>query len=260
MEEIEVNIKLEENKRIYNIPIRKSDTVLKLKEYCKIISNIPQNKQNLLYKGKILLDEKLIEDYNIENNHDIILVKKEDLKSANASISQNSNNSNPNENFFNINNINFSINKEINPNDIANAYNQVPDFLSIVNNMDLNLLDKAYQFYGMGKFSDVWGVEPQEFKILLKDPSTRNLFNNMMKDPSLIEMSLNNPLTKAKIQNNPYFNLFLHNPNQGLSPQIIKMAQECFREKEKNSIGSSNAEISVPPGPFESLNNNQINQ
>ena len=81
-----------------------------------------------------------------------------------------------------------------------------------------------------------------------------------MKDPSLIEMSLNNPLTKAKIQNNPYFNLFLHNPNQGLSPQIIKMAQECFREKEKNSIGSSNAEISVPPGPFESLNNNQINQ
>ena len=81
MEEIEVNIKIAENNKIYNIPIRKLDTILKLKEYCKIISNTPQDQQNLLYKGKILLDEKLINDYNIENNHDIILVKKKAPKS-----------------------------------------------------------------------------------------------------------------------------------------------------------------------------------
>ena len=49
MDQIEVNIKLEPNNKIYNLLIRKSDTVLKLKEYCKIISNIPEDQQNLLF-------------------------------------------------------------------------------------------------------------------------------------------------------------------------------------------------------------------
>ena len=169
MEEIEVNIKIAEKNRTNNIPIRKSDTILKLKEYCKIISNIPQDQQNLLFKGKILLDEKLINYYNIENNNDIILVKKEDPKTVNIPINKNSNNSNPNENFINIHNVNFSIDKEINPNDIANAYNQVPDLFSIYNNMDMNLIDKVYQLYGLGKFSDIFGVEPQQFKEMLKE-------------------------------------------------------------------------------------------
>ena len=167
MEEIEVNIKLQENNRVYNIPIRKSDTILKLKEYCKIISNIPQDQQNLLYKEKILLDDKIINDYNIENNHDIILAKKKDPKSVNIPISQNSNNYNSKENFININNINFSNNKEINPNEVANAFNKVPDYFSIFNNADLNLIDKLFKIYGLGKFSDMTGVENQEFKEIL---------------------------------------------------------------------------------------------
>jgi hypothetical protein len=260
MEEIEVNIKLEENNQIYNIPIRKSDTILKLKEYCKIISNIPQDQQNLLYKGKKLLDEKIINDYNIENNHDIILAKKEEPKSVNTSINQNSNDSNSNENFLNNNKINFSINKEINTKDIINAYNKVPDLFSIYSNIDLNLIDKVYQLCGLGKFSEVWGMDPQTFKEVIKDPSNRILLNNLFKDPSYIEMALNNPVVKAKIQNNPFLNFTFQNPNLFLNPQNIKIAQEALKEKEKNSIESSNANIPVPPDPFGSLNNNQINQ
>ena len=148
MEEIEVNIKIKETNRIYNIPIRKSDTILKLKEYCKIISNIPQDQQNLIFKGKILSDEKLINDYNIDNNNDIFLVKKEDPKSVNIPINKTSNNSNPNENFINIKNINFSNNKEINPNDVANAFKNAPNITSFYDNSDLNLMDKLFQIYG----------------------------------------------------------------------------------------------------------------
>ena len=80
MDQIEVNIKLKANNKVYNLPIRTSETILKLKEYCQIISNIPPAQQNLLYKGKILSNEKLIKDYEIENNHDIILVKKRESK------------------------------------------------------------------------------------------------------------------------------------------------------------------------------------
>ena len=84
--------------------------------------------------------------------------------------------------------------------------------------------------------------------------------NNIFKDPSFIEMSLNNPIAKEKIKNNLFLKFALHNANLMLSPQYIQMTQEAFKEKEKNPIESSNAEISVPPDPFGSLNNNQINQ
>ena len=43
-------------------------------------------------------------------------------------------------------------------------------------------------------------------------------------------------------------------------PEILQMSQNIFKEKEKNLIENSGTEISVPPDPFESLNNNQINQ
>ena len=260
MEEIEVNIKIKENNRIYNIPIRKSDTILRLKEYCKIISNIPQNQQNLIFKGKILSDEKLINDYNIDNNNDIFLVKKEDPKSVNISINKTSNNSNPNENFINIKNINFSNKKEINPNDVANAFKNAPNITSFYDNLDLNLMDKFFQIYGLGKFSDLFGVDQQNFKEMLKDPSARDMMNNMVKDPSLVEISLNNPIVKEKIKNIPLLNFIFQNPNLMINPQSLQMTQNAFREKERNSIESSNVEISVPPDPFGSLNNNQINQ
>ena len=260
MEEIEVNIKLQENNKIYNIPIRKSDTILKLKEYCKIISNIPQDQQNLLYKGKILLDEKLIKDYNLENNHDIILIKKKNPKSVNISINQTLNNSNSNENFININDINFSNNKEINPNDIGNAINKVPDIASFYNNLDLNLIDNLFQSFGFGKYTDILGPDCQEMKEMLKDPSSREMMNNLIKDPSMIGMLLNHPSISQKIQNNPFAKMAFQNSQSILNPQILQMAQNIFKENERNPIENSATGISVPPDPFGSLNNNQINQ
>lgn len=91
MDQIEVNIKLAQNNHLYTLPIRKLDTIYKLKEYCQVLSQIPQDQQNLFYEGKILLNEKLISDYNIEDNHNILLEKKEDQKSVNVPLNQNSN-------------------------------------------------------------------------------------------------------------------------------------------------------------------------
>ena len=73
-------------------------------------------------------------------------------------------------------------------------------------------------------------------------------------------MSLNNPIVKEKIKNIPLLNFIFQNPNLMINPQSLQMTQNAFREKERNSIESSNVEISVPPDPFGSLNNNQINQ
>jgi len=260
MEEIEVNIKLASNNQIYNIPIRRSDTILKLKEYCKILSNIPQDQQNLLYKGKKLLDEKLIKDYNIDKNHYIILVKSEEPKSVNASINQNLDSSNLNENFFNINDINFSNNKEINPNDISNAANNMSDFASVFNKVDFNIIDNFFLSFGLGKLTDMVGPKPQQMKEMLKDPSARDMMNNMIRDPSLIGIFLNHPSVRQKIQNYPFIKMGFQNIQLILKPQILQMAQNMFKENERNSIENSGTGISNPPDPFGSLNNNQINQ
>jgi hypothetical protein len=105
MEEIEVIIKQLPDNQVNYISIRKSETILKLKEHCQILSKIPPEQQDLLYKGKKLLNEKLISYYNIENNHDILLVKKGDPTPEKNQL---------NENLKKHNNVNISNNKEIN--------------------------------------------------------------------------------------------------------------------------------------------------
>ena len=181
MDQIEVNIKVAASNYEYNLPIRKSDTILKLKEYCEAISSIPPAQQNLLFKGKKLLNEKLISDYNIENNGNILLVKKDEPKPENNPINQNPNNLNLNGNLFNINNINLSNNNELNSNEIADAYKraQFQDLLSLYDNIDINKIDSFYKLMGIN-LSDICGMDLQQFKELLKDPSNRDMLNSAM--------------------------------------------------------------------------------
>ena len=264
MDQIEVYIKLKPNDKIYSLPIRKSETILKLKEYCKIISKIPQDQQDLLYKGQILLNEKFINDYNIENNDNILLVKKEEPKPVNIPINQNSNILNTNENTFNINKIKFSNNNEINVNEVANAYKRVQaqDILSFYDNIDLDKLDNYYKLMGI-KFSDVHGMEKQDFKKCLKDPEERDKFKSMMnmaKDPSMLEMWLKDPVIKTKIINNYLNKINFQNPQLMFNPQYLQKAQILFKKDEINPIENSSTEISNPPEQIERLNNSQINQ
>ena len=249
MDQIEINIKLASNNKIYNLPIRKSDTILKLKEYCKIISNIPEDQQNLLYKGKILLDEKLINYYNIENDHNIILVKKEVQKVE-------SSNQNFKDYLFKMINSNKSNNKEIKPNDLFNLCNKIPNLHSFWNNIDLNQIDNFYQLLGVGNFKDIIGFEPKEMKEFLKDPSSRDMVNKLFKDPSEIERILNTPIFREKMQNNPFVKFAFQNPQLLINNfQKIEMAKNMFKESKRNTIDYG-TEISNPPDPFENLDNN----
>ena len=96
-----------------------------------------------MYKGKILLDEKLINFYNIENDHNIILVKKEIQKSE-ESLNQKIKNY-----YLKMINLNKSNNKEIKLNDILNFYNNFPDIISLINNLDFNQFDNIIQLLGV---------------------------------------------------------------------------------------------------------------
>ena len=258
MEEIEVIIKLSPENIINYLSIRKSDTILKLKEYCQIISKIPPDQQNLLYKGKILVNENLISDYNIENNHEILLLKKGDQTPENAQLNQNSN-FNLNETFLKNNNINISNNKEMNFNEVAKVYSKL-NLDSFINNIDFNGINSLAQSFGIGKISDLFGIEPQKMKEKLNDPTFKEIFNNIGKDPSLIEMAFDHPKFKEKIINNPALKFGFQNLNALLIPKYFQMAQNILPKQKQNENENNGTTISNPPEPFGNLNNNQINQ
>ena len=240
MEEIEVNIKIAANNQIYSLPIRKTETILKLKEYCQIISNIPPAQQNLLYKGKMLSNEKLIKDYDIKNNHEIILVKEEEQKTVN--IQQ------------------FSDNKEINPKKIAKAFGQIPDLLSFCEKMDLYKIGNYVRLILNTNSSGPSKFEAQELKESLNEYSNKDFIKNINKDPSFAEKFFSDPKIQKEIQDIPILRIWFQNPEVYITPQNFQKILNMFKEDEKNMNEISNIGISIPPDPFESINSNQSSQ
>ena len=162
MEEIKIKIKMSSNEKLFIIPIYKSDTILKLKEKCEKETNIPVFQQNLIYEGRILLNEKLIKDYNLDNEQTIILVKEH------APINLIS------EAFSNLG---------LNPNDLGN----ISPPTQIISNLNLNETD------------------PHNFNQFLRNPLNLQIFNNMLKEPSILQMMLNSPFIQIQSRNNPLF-------------------------------------------------------
>ena len=250
MEEIEVNIKLLKNNKIYYMLIRKSDTILRLKEYCQKISDIPPSEQNLLYKGKILIDEKLISSYNIENNQTIILLKKEEPKSEYVPIAQN---------FNSLKNKKLLDNKDINYTEVVKSFRQLPDLSSFFKNLDVKKLNNYSQSFGFETIPELCDIKPQEWEECLKDPSFLEMINNLFNDPSSLENFLKDKNFQDVIQKSPIHKFICLNP-QIITPENFQKVKNSFYQNEKNLIESSKTEISVPPDPFGSLDNNQINQ
>ena len=116
MDQIELIIKLQNKNLMYYMLIGRSDKIEKLKERCEKISDVPPNQQTLIYKGKILSNDKFISDYNIDNGDNIILNKREKpLPKYNPLFEiENIDISNLFKDFLKENNISSSDNKEYN--------------------------------------------------------------------------------------------------------------------------------------------------
>ena len=156
--------------------------------------------------------------------------------------------------------LNFFSNNKIDTNTCKQFQSQ--DFLSFFDNIDLDKLSTFYKSMGL-KFSDIFGVEAPEFKELLKDPSFRSCMKNMknmLKDPSFREMLLKDPNKQAIFKKYPIMELAFHNPELALNPQYIHLLENIFKKNESNPNENSISKNLVPPDPFGSLNNSQINQ
>ena len=212
--------------------IGKSDKIEKLKELCQKISDVPQDKQILIYKGKILSNDKLIHDYNINDGDNIILKKKEDPSPVNNSLVPNFGISNIKDIFSN-NNISLLNNKEINFSELSNMLKQIPDYLSFIQKMDVDKIDNLYQLIGLGSFSDILGIDPQKYKQIQKELESKEIMNNILNDPSLLEIGFNNPEIKQKFKKYPFIKLAFQYPQIFLSSQSLQKAQIYFKKDEK---------------------------
>jgi uncharacterized ubiquitin-like protein YukD len=72
--EITIKIKLTNTNSTFDVKILSNAAVTDLKKACVEQSTLSIEEQNMVYKGRILADEKLISDYNVQNDHTIILV------------------------------------------------------------------------------------------------------------------------------------------------------------------------------------------
>ena len=246
-EEIQVKIKMTSNAQVYTVKVLKSDTILTLKEKCQKETEVPPESQNLVYKGRILANEKLVSDYKIENDHTIILVKKHSPSqpsteskptssntTANTSNNNaNANNTNNNANNNNTNNNNNNSNWNNNP-FMGMGGGQMPDLSQLgdlMGNIDPNELNSMMQNFGMGNLGNM-GMNPQMMNQIFSNPMYMQMMQNMLQNPEMIQMALNSPQMRQMAQNNPMMQQMLNNPQllqQMLNPQTLQMMSNLFQ-------------------------------
>ena len=253
MEEIQIKIKMTSNAQVYTVKIAKNETILKLKEACEKETKIPPLSQNLVYKGRILANEKLISDYNIENDHTIILVKKHTAPApaptetkpptttTNNTTSTNANNT------TNTNNINNNTNNNANP--FMGMGGQMPDLSqlgSLLGNIDPNQINSMMQSMGgLGGLGGLggMGMNQQAIGQILSNPMYMQMMQSMLQNPEMMQMVLNSPQMRQLAQNNPQMQALLNNPQlmqQMLSPQNLQMMSNLFSGMQNQNPNQNN--------------------
>ena len=281
-EEIQVKIKMTSNAQVYTVKILKSDTILTLKEKCQKETEVPPESQNLVYKGRILANEKLVSDYKIENDHTIILVKKHspsqpstESKPTSSNTTANTSNNNANANNTNNNANNNNTNNNNNNNNNSNWNNnpfmgmgggQMPDLSQLgdlMGNIDPNELNSMMQNFGMGNLGNM-GMNPQMMNQIFSNPMYMQMMQNMLQNPEMIQMALNSPQMRQMAQNNPMMQQMLNNPQllqQMLNPQTLQMMSNLFQSmgggannpNNTNNNNTNNNPPQMPPFDFSQM-------
>jgi ubiquilin len=173
-DQITIKIKQSSNNVISNVTISKSEKVVELKKAITDITGIDAIKQNLVYKGRILFDDKVLSDYNLENDHTIILVEK----AGNSSTVQD-------------------------PNKVLNMPMQTG--LGIPGQINTDLLRQPLN-------TNLGNVDLEGMANLMNNPEVRQNMNAMLSDPSVINAMLENPSIKPMLDANPYLRNMMSNP------------------------------------------------
>ncbi|MCQ2815640.1 MAG: hypothetical protein MJ252_00090 [archaeon] len=188
--EIKVKIKQTNAERAeIEVSIQPDLSILELKLKIKEALNIPETKQNLIFKGRILQDNKKIDDYGVSNGDKILLVQKmteERKEEPTQSV------------------------PHVNPQSGVGAPGQI----------NYDLLRQP-----MGGAN----INIDQMTQLLQNPEISSQLNAMLEDPNVINAMLDNPAIKPLLDANPMLRQQFSDPNflrTIMSPENLRMLSQ----------------------------------
>lgn len=207
-DKINVKVKMTSNNSTFDISIDKTGTVLDLKKACTEHTQLKETEQNLVYKGRILVDEKTIADYNIMNDHTIILVKKfvPEVKAEEKTTTTTTSNS-------------------VDPFAVFQA--------QPIEGGSSSGLSGLSGLGGMGQsgLGGLGGIDPSQLNSMMSNPQYMNMMNEMLGDPNTLNMIMNSSQLKPLLDSNPQLRQMMSNPQmmqQMMNPQNLQNAMNMM--------------------------------
>jgi ubiquilin len=198
---INIKVKMTSTNTTYEITISKSSTVSDLKKQISEKCQLEESQQNLVYKGRILADEKALSDYDIQNDHTIILVKK--YKESNEQKTE----------------------SKVTTTSTTNAPSDQNDPFNMLGGGNLGA------FGNLGGGLGGLNVDQNQLNSMLNNPMYMNMMNQMLSDPNTLNQVLNNPQIKPLVDANPQLRSMLSNPQMlqmMMNPQMLQNAMSMM--------------------------------
>lgn len=215
-DQINLKVKQTSNNTTFDVAISKNASVLELKKACSELTKLTEKEQNLVYKGRILADDKNLNDYNVQNDHTIILVKKFVEKEEKAEPKTTTGTT--------------TTTQTTGPSttQTTSTTNQNLDPFSMFGNMGSMGGGLGGNLGGgLGGMGGMGGVDPSQLSGMLNNPQYMQMMNEMLSDPNTLNMILNNPQLKPLLDSNPQLRQMMQNPQMMqmmLNPQNIQNA------------------------------------
>ena len=233
VEDNNINNNNNNNNNIYTVKIKKSDKVIDLKKEIAKQSDLPAEGQNLVYKGKILNDDKTIQDYELQTDHTVILVRKANYKPETTSSTTTSTSTEQQQQPQ-------SQSSQSQPQNNTSQHNANPFGAFGMGGMpNLSGFEgmSGFDMGGMGMggmgMPGMGGMNPMmAMQMLQSNPQLLQQFSAMMQNPEAVNMLLNNPQLKPLLDSNPQMREILSNPQmrqQMFSPQNMQMMMNMMQ-------------------------------
>jgi len=245
--EIKVNIKTTKGAKD-SVMVAATATVLQLKQaIAGKLENSPVESQRLIYKGRVMKDDKTCADYSLENDHTVIVVTKNPKKKAVAPSTTNTQPAAPASNSESIPSSAQARGSEQPSAANPNAANPFAAFMG--GNMGGNAAPP--NMGGMGDMGGMMGgmggmmQNPEMMQQMLNNPMVQNMMQQMAQNPDMLNQMLqNNPMLQNMAQQNPQIQTMLQNPEmlqQMFNPQMIQAAMNMQNAMQQMRTAQQNA-------------------
>lgn len=231
MSEIKLKIRCSTGKD-YNLSIINNITIIELKNQIEKEFNIPANTQKLIYRGRILQDDKNCLDYNIQNEQTIHLVQSKLNKNP---TTNNNINSNPTNNTLPPD---YTFQPPpINNNPLGfNPYNMQPPN---------GMFDQQY----MRQQTEEMMKNPELIRQMMDNPMVQSMLSN----PDVMENMFNsNPQVKQLMEEHPELSQVINDPSLMQQTMELMKNPDTMRELLR-SQDQAMRNIESIPGGFDAL-------